>query len=97
MNTHLAVPILIKSPFPIKGIEFIESIPNLERLSSTHCKVIREDDGKAYIVDLSTNGTFFENDKLGKGVKKELNSGDKVYLLHHSKVPQDGNLQQNPS
>lgn len=56
------------------------------RLSGIHCKIYKDADNNCWIEDLSTNGTFIGDDKLGKGKKKKLESGDKIYLLHSSKV-----------
>ena len=60
-------------------------IPDI-RLSGVHCKIYKDSEDNCWIEDLSSNGTFIENDKIGKGTKKKLVSGDKIYLLHQSKV-----------
>ncbi len=60
-------------------------IPDI-RLSGVHCKIFKDAEDNIWIEDLSSNGTFIENDKIGKGTKKKLASGDKIYLLHQSKV-----------
>mmetsp|Transcript_23903 Transcript_23903/g.20870 ORF Transcript_23903/g.20870 Transcript_23903/m.20870 type:complete len:137 (+) Transcript_23903:83-493(+) len=60
-----------------------------KRLSSTHCKILKGADGNPVIMDMSTNGTFWENEKIGREKVKPLTSGDKVYLLHPSKVPEN--------
>jgi len=57
------------------------------RLSGVHCRIYRDEDGNYYIEDLSSNGTFIEDEKIGKGNKRKITSGDKIYLLHKSKVP----------
>ena len=46
-------------------------------LSSCHCEILFDANGY-YILDLSTNGTFFNNSPqpLGKGSKSPLNDGD---------------------
>jgi len=59
------------------------------RLSGIHCKIYRNEDGECWIEDLSSNGTYIENEKIGKGNKRKLCSGDKIYLLHMSKVKQE--------
>lgn len=41
---------------------------------------------KVHILDLSTNGTFVFDVKVGKGASKNLESGDLIYVLHKSKV-----------
>jgi E3 ubiquitin-protein ligase CHFR len=40
----------------------------------------------ASLVDLSTNGTFIGDSKLGKNNEVLLKNGDEIYLLHKSKV-----------
>ena len=44
------------------------------------------------LVDLSTNGTFINDEKIGKNNEKELKNGDVVHLLHISKVKVEGFL-----
>ena len=56
------------------------------RLSGTHCKIYKDSDNNCWIEDLSSNGTFIEDEKIGKGNKRKMVSGDKIYLLHKSKV-----------
>ncbi len=59
------------------------------RLSGVHCKISKDDENNFWIEDLSSNGTFLENEVIGKGKKRKIVSGDKIYLLHPSKVEQD--------
>lgn len=42
----------------------------------------------AYLEDNSSNGTFLNDTKMTKGAKLPLKDGDKVWLLHPSKVPE---------
>lgn len=60
-------------------------IINDPRLSGVHCSITYEN-GRAFIEDKSTNGTFLENSKLSKGAKLELNHGNTIWLLHQSQV-----------
>lgn len=58
-----------------------------KRLSGTHCKLeFNESEKQVYLHDLSTNGTYIFDTKVGKNGKKKLDSGDLVYVLHKSKV-----------
>ena len=41
------------------------------RLSGVHCKIFKDDDENIWIEDLSSNGTFIENEIIGKGKKKK--------------------------
>jgi len=59
------------------------------RLSGVHCKISKDGENNFWIEDLSSNGTFLDNEVIGKGKKKKIVSGDKIYLLHPSKVQQD--------
>lgn len=67
------------------------AIPDI-RLSGIHCKIYKDAEDNCWIEDLSSNGTFIENEKIGKGSKRKLNSGDKIYLLHQSKVKAEDTL-----
>ena len=60
-------------------------IPDI-KLSGQHCKIIKDDQGNFWVEDTSSNGTFIDNELIGKGKKKQVNSGDKIFLLHQSKV-----------
>ncbi len=40
------------------------------------------------VEDKSTNGTYLNDTKMGKGAKLPVKNGDKVWLLHPSKVPE---------
>jgi predicted component of type VI protein secretion system len=44
---------------------------NDKRLSGKHCIINKRDDN-IYILDLSTNGTFVNNNKIGKNIEKEV-------------------------
>lgn len=59
------------------------------RLSGTHCKIYKDSEDNCWLEDLSSNGTFIDNQNLGKGNSRKLASGDKIYLLHQSKVKQN--------
>jgi len=65
------------------------SIPD-KRLSGAHCQVTRDkENGQVFVEDLSTNGTWLNEDKIGKNIKKPLKNGDTIYLLHKSKVSEN--------
>jgi len=59
------------------------------RLSGIHCRVYKDNENNFWVEDLSSNGTFFENSIIGRGNKKKLSSGDKIYLLHPTKVDKE--------
>jgi len=35
---------------------------------------------------MSSNGTYLNNEKIGKGNQRELKTGDSIHLLHFYKV-----------
>jgi len=59
------------------------------KFSGKHCAIRREkaegDKWKYLVEDLSTNGTFVNGSKIGKGNKKEVHSGDQIALLDPDK------------
>jgi serine/threonine-protein kinase Chk2 len=61
-------------------------------ISAKHCRIYRERIGSetynhlVWIEDTSTNGTFLNNDVIGKGKKKLLESGSTVHLLKATKT-----------
>ncbi|CAK77621.1 unnamed protein product (macronuclear) [Paramecium tetraurelia] len=61
---------------------------NESRLSGLHCKIKWDSaNNLAQMQDLSTNGTFIGDQKIGKNNEIILKNGDEIYLLHKSKVP----------
>ena len=49
--------------------------------SSTHFKIVRDETGnRVYIYDLSSNGTFINGEKLGKGNQQALENNDEIAL-----------------
>ena len=58
---------------------------NDKRLSGKHCLISKEND-KITITDLSTNGTFLGDKKIGKNITIELNHLHEIWLLNASKV-----------
>jgi len=56
------------------------------RLSGTHCRIYKDNENNFWIEDFSSNGTFLENELIGKGNKRKIFSGDKIYFLHPNKL-----------
>ena len=48
---------------------------NEKRLSGKHCQILKTSTNKITIVDLSTNGTYLKDEKIGKGQEVELVDG----------------------
>ena len=57
------------------------------RISGLHC-ILRyiPSDKTVFLEDKSSNGTYIENQKIGKGNKRQLFPGKKFYILHKTKV-----------
>ena len=62
-------------------------ILNDNRLSGVHAK-IKFDPVTLFVelTDMSTNGTYLGDQKIGKGNVLLLKNSDEIYLLHKSKV-----------
>ena len=61
---------------------------NDQNLSGNHCVITKRGD-KIYLKDLSTNGTYINNNKVGQGKEVELQHKAEIWLLHVSRVPAD--------
>ncbi|CAD8179934.1 unnamed protein product [Paramecium octaurelia] len=58
------------------------------RLSGTHCNLKWDAANNiAQLQDLSTNGTFIGDQKIGKNNEIIVKNGDEIFILHKSKVP----------
>lgn len=60
-------------------------IPNI-KVSGLHCTLTKtpsHTDPDFFIEDNSSNGTYLNGKKLGKGIKANLKNGDEVILLNH--------------
>lgn len=64
-------------------------ILSLIRLSGLHCEIVKEET-IIKLIDHSTNGTYVNNEKIGKDKFYNLQNGDMIHLLHHSKVKENG-------
>lgn len=64
---------------------------NEQALSSTHCIIYKKDD-KVFLKDVSSNGTYLNNTKIGTGNEVELEHLAEVWLLHPSRVAIDKTL-----
>lgn len=56
------------------------------RISGCHCVLKRNTDGEVSIEDFSSNGTYLENMRIGKGKRIKIMTGSKFYILHTTKV-----------
>ena len=56
------------------------------RVSGVHCIIKRASDGQVYLEDTSSNGTYLENQKVGKNYTKRIYPGKKFFILHKTKV-----------
>lgn len=53
---------------------------NDSRVSTTHARIFVEK-GTLYVEDKSTNGTFVNGVRVGKGKRKELKNGDELSIV----------------
>ena len=69
------------------------------KISGTHCIITREkeSDGSCvyYLEDLSTNGTFLNDSKIGCNDKSILADGDEIMLLNRRQVKKSGKYRNN--
>ncbi|XP_028410485.1 E3 ubiquitin-protein ligase CHFR-like [Dendronephthya gigantea] len=56
-------------------------------ISGRHCTLSRDENGKTWLTDISTNGTFLNGRKLRKNKKVELNHNDKLQLVKRQNQP----------
>eukprot|EP01117_Protostelium_nocturnum_P013865 TRINITY_DN5217_c1_g1_i3.p1 TRINITY_DN5217_c1_g1~~TRINITY_DN5217_c1_g1_i3.p1 ORF type:complete len:653 (+),score=336.08 TRINITY_DN5217_c1_g1_i3:150-2108(+) len=56
------------------------SFPQDKLISSKHCKIFR-DSNIYFVEDLSSNGTFINGDKVGKGNRRVIHDGDELSLV----------------
>ena len=54
---------------------------NDQALSGNHCIIYKKDD-KVMLKDVSSNGTYLNNTKIGQGNEVELEDGNQIWLLH---------------
>eukprot|EP00727_Mastigamoeba_balamuthi_P013206 m51a1_g8508 putative serine threonine-protein kinase chk2 (519) ;mRNA; f:72779-74638 len=50
-------------------------------VSGRHCRIVREGPGAVWLEDLSTNGTFVDGLRVGRGLRRALAPGMEVALL----------------
>lgn len=69
MPLALGLPIYeLNKPVTVMGrIPTCDIILNDKRLSSKHCQIEKKGD-KIILTDLSTNGTYIKDQRLGKGI-----------------------------
>ncbi|CAL1535415.1 unnamed protein product [Lymnaea stagnalis] len=57
--------------------------PGNNLISGRHCYIERDDQGKVWLYDSSTNGTLLNHCiKLCKGERRELHHGDEIHIVH---------------
>ncbi|KAK7102542.1 E3 ubiquitin-protein ligase CHFR-like [Littorina saxatilis] len=65
---------------------------NNKLVSGTHCYILRDEDGKVWLYDSSTNGTLLNSKtKLTKGQRQEIEHGDEFYIVY-KKGEEDVNI-----
>jgi len=86
LNLNLKDIPLIKSIYTIGRGEGNDIMINDLRLSSVHCIITKDENDIVTLEDMSSNGTYVGNEKVGKRKSKILLPGEEIYLLHKSKV-----------
>ncbi|XP_076469271.1 E3 ubiquitin-protein ligase CHFR-like [Babylonia areolata] len=65
---------------------------NNKLVSGSHCYILRDESGKVWLYDTSTNGTLLNSKtKLSKGECRELEHGDEFFVVH-KKDDEDVNI-----
>ncbi|KAJ8312086.1 hypothetical protein KUTeg_009459 [Tegillarca granosa] len=75
---------LVKEKYTIgRGVDCDVSLSENKLVSTRHCYIEKDEDGKIWLNDTSTNGTLLNlNTKLSKGDKRELQHGDEFYIVY---------------
>lgn len=81
---------LIKDSYTIGRKEDNDVVIKDSRLSAKHCKIFRDESGNFFVEDLSTYGTYIEDQKIGKQFIKKIESGDKIFLINFQKAGKGG-------
>lgn len=87
---------LEKDPFTIGRGSANDFMINDKRLSNQHCRIEKsnntEDANQAILYDLSSNGTFVNDQKIGKNQSTFIKHGDRIVLLRGSKIPKEDEI-----
>ena len=86
LNSNLENFPLTKSIYTIGRGNGNDITINDIRLSNVHCILTKDNNDMVFLEDVSSNGTYVENEKIGKRNSKILLPGENIYLLHNSKV-----------
>ena len=62
----------------ISYLEVTEDV--LQTISKKHCKIVKATP-EVYLEDYSVNGTFVNNEKIGRGKKRILKNCDQISLV----------------
>ncbi|XP_025106725.1 E3 ubiquitin-protein ligase CHFR-like [Pomacea canaliculata] len=59
------------------------SLKDNKLVSGHHCYILRDESGKVWLHDTSTNGTLFNSSiKLSKGKRQQIDHGDEFYIIY---------------
>ena len=90
VNKNLEEVNLTKTVYKIGRHSLNDIVIRDIRISGLHCLIKHDEKDFVIIEDLSSNGTYVGDQKLGKGKARILFPGDKFYLLHTTQVePED--------
>ncbi|XP_076340125.1 E3 ubiquitin-protein ligase CHFR-like [Tachypleus tridentatus] len=82
-------PILIRrKKFVIGRAKDCDLQVAVKMVSGHHCYLQRDEEGKVWLCDTSTNGTYINRSiRVVCGQKHEVKDGDELYLIHRKKEP----------
>eukprot|EP00357_Protocruzia_adherens_P017760 CAMPEP_0114988774 /NCGR_PEP_ID=MMETSP0216-20121206/9801_1 /TAXON_ID=223996 /ORGANISM="Protocruzia adherens, Strain Boccale" /LENGTH=438 /DNA_ID=CAMNT_0002351623 /DNA_START=285 /DNA_END=1602 /DNA_ORIENTATION=+ len=84
-NYEVKDPMVTIGRLPVNSL-----VINEKRISGCHCRIIKQTNEReetvVVIEDLSSNGTFVNDEKVGKGSSKVLKNGDEIMLLQKQRV-----------
>jgi len=80
ISTFISNYTLTKDRYTIGHSSKVDIQLKYRELEATHCEIYKEENGNAYIKDLSIKGTFIGKQKIGTGNVHKLEIGDKIYF-----------------
>jgi class 3 adenylate cyclase len=83
-SEHPNVDVVLSSVVFGRNADCTVRFPTNKAISGKHCRLFREsasNSSKVWLEDLSTNGTFLNGEKIGKGNKVIINSGAEFTLI----------------
>ena len=86
INGNFKNTLLTKSVYTIGRGNGNDIIIDDIRLSSVHCILTKDENDIVVLEDMSSNGTYIGNERIGRRHSRILLPGENIYLLHSSRV-----------